>query len=115
MTATVKAIKTVKTVKTFSIGEISDPVHFNIDEDEFEAIPANRLPAGALAKYFAAVNDNRVFDAHEVFFASVLTEDSCKLFEERLHSTEKPITVGIMGDIAAWLLGEVYLQGEVTK
>lgn len=101
--------------KQFSIGTISDPVFFNIDDDEFEAIPANRLPAGALAKYFAAINDSRVFDAHEFFFTSVLTEESYKLFEERLHSAEKPITIGIMGDIAAWLLGEVYLQGEVTS
>lgn len=107
--------KTTKTRKTFSIGTIGEPVTFLIDEDEFEAIPANRLPAGALAKYFAAINDSRIFDAHEFFFTAVLTEESYKLFNDRLDSVEKPITVGIMGDIAAWLLGEVYLQGEAES
>jgi len=103
-----------KKLKTFNIGEISEPVKFAIDDDEFEAIPANRLPAGALAKYFSAINDSRIFDAHEFFFQAVLTEESYKTFDSRLNSIEKPITIGIMGDIAAWLLGEVYLQGEAS-
>ena len=104
-----------KTMKQFNIGAISEPVTFSIDEDEFEAIPANRLPAGSLAKYFTAINESRIFDAHEFFFSAVLTEESYTLFDGRLNSIEKPITIGIMGDIAAWLLGEVYLQGEATE
>lgn len=111
---TTNTTKNVKTIKTFSVGAISEPVVFNIDDDEFEAIPANRLPAGALAKYFAAINESRLFDAQEFFFQAVLTEESYKLFSDRLNSAEKPITIGVMGDVAAWLLGEVYLQGETT-
>lgn len=105
----------VKAMKQFNIGTISDVVKFTIDEDEFEAIPANRLPAGSLAKYFASINANNLFEAQEYFFASVLTEESFKRFEERMNSNDSPITITLLGEIAAWLLGEVYLQGEATE
>lgn len=101
--------------KAFNIGEVAEPVKFTVGDDEFEAIPANRLPAGALAKYFTAINESRIFDAHEEFFKVVLTEDSGKLFLDRLYSTENPITVSVLGDIAAWLLGEVYMEGEASE
>jgi hypothetical protein len=99
-------------IKKFSVGEITEAVEFEVDADKFIAIPANRLPAGVLAKYFEKINDSRIFDAQELFFKTVLTEDSAKLFFERMESVENPITVPVMGDIAAWLLGEVYMQGE---
>lgn len=101
-------------VKKFIVGTASEPVTFEVDDDTFEAIPANRLPAGQLAKYFQLINDSRIFDAHEHFFKTVLTDESYKLFSERLDSVENPITVNVMGDVAAWLLGEVYMQGEAT-
>ena len=104
-----------KTLKAFSTGIVGEPVTFEIDDDEFEAIPVNKLPAGALAKYFSLINDNKLFDAQEYFFVRVLTEESFKVFKDRLESTEKPITISVMGDVAAWLLGEVYLQGEATE
>jgi hypothetical protein len=104
-----------KTIKTFNIGVVTEPVRFNIDEDEYEAIPANRLPAGSLAKYFEAINDNRLFEGQELFFKAVLTETSYKLYEDRINSTEKPITLGVLGEVSSWLLGEVYLQGEATE
>lgn len=100
--------------KKFSVGKISEPVTFDIDDDTFEAIPSNRLPAGALAKYFDQINDNRLFDAHDYFFQTVLTEDSSKKFFERMESIDNPITVTVMGDVASWLLGEVYMQGEAS-
>lgn len=95
--------------KSFSVGKVSEPVVFTIDEDEFTAIPANRLPAAAIAKYFQFLNDSKIFDGHDHLFKTVLTEESAKLFFERLESVEKPITVNVMGDVAAWLLGEVYM------
>lgn len=113
--ATTKAATTTTAVKSFNIGTISEPVKFTIDEDEFEAIPSNRLPAGALAKYFAAINDNNLFDAQALFFSAVLTAESYKRFDDRLNSTDRPITLALLGDVAAWLLGEVYLQGEATE
>lgn len=103
------------TKKNFSVGKATEPVEFEIDDDNFVAIPANRLPAGSLAKYFEIVNDGRIFDAHDYFFKTVLTEDSAKLFFERMESVEKPITISLVGDIASWLLGEVYIQGEATE
>ncbi len=103
------------TAKSFSMATISEPVTFTIDEDKFEAIPANRLPAGALAKYFASINANNLFEAQEFFFSAVLTEDSLKTFNERMNSTDRPITVSLLGDIASWLLGDVYLQSEPTE
>lgn len=105
----------VKEMKQFSVGKVAEPVQFTIDDDEFEAIPSNRLPAGALAKYFEKINDSKIFDAHEEFFKAVLKEDSYKLFAERMDSTEKPITISIMGDVAAWLLGDIYMQGEASE
>lgn len=106
--------KKVTGMKTFSIGAISEAVKFMVDGDEFEAIPANRLPAGVVARYFQKINDSRIFDAHEDFFNAVLTPDSAKLFMIRMESVENPITTAAMGDIASWLLGEVYLQGEAS-
>lgn len=100
--------------KSFNISAVSEPVTFSIDEDEFEAIPSNRLPAGALAKYFAAINNSNIFEAQDLFFQAVLTEASYKLFNDRLVSEEKPITFSVLTEIASWLLGDVYLQGEAT-
>lgn len=101
--------------KAFNISKVTEPVTFTIDADEFEAIPANRLPAGSLAQYFAAINNNSIFEAQDLFFKAVLTETSYKLFNDRLTSTENPITFSILTEIASWLLGEVYLQGEATE
>lgn len=106
---------TKNVVKSFSIGAVSEAVKFTIDEEEFEAIPANRLPAGALAKYFTAINENKLFDAQDAFFAAVLVAESYKRFTDRLNSSETPITISLLGEISAWLLGEVYLQGEDTE
>jgi hypothetical protein len=100
--------------KAFNVSTVSEPVTFTIDDDEFDAIPANRLPAGALAKYFTAINNNSIFDAQDLFFQAVLTEASYKLFSDRLNSAEKPIPFTVLTDVASWLLGEVYLQGEAT-
>lgn len=101
--------------KAFNIGKVSEPVTFTIDGDEFEAIPSNRLPAGSLAKYFAAINNNSIFEAQDLFFKAVLVEASYKVFNDRLNSTENPIPFSVLTDIASWLLGEVYLQGEATE
>src|ERR1700746_1056227 len=100
--------------KSFNISDVSEPVTFTVGADEFEAIPANRLPAGSLAKYFTAINNNSIFEAQDLLFKAVLTETSYKLFNDRLYSSENPITFSVLTDIASWLLGEVYLQGEAT-
>lgn len=101
--------------KVFNAAKASEPVTFAIDDDEFEAIPATTLPAGVLAQYFQDINEGKLFDAHNGFFKHVLTEDSYKIFADRLQSKEKPITVTLLGEIASWLLGEVYMGGNTEE
>jgi len=102
-----------KIMKTFTVGTVGEPVQFKVEEDQFEAIPPQKLPAGALIKYFHLINENQLFDANEFFFQTVLTKDSLEKFNERINSAENPITLGVLGEIAAWLLGEVYM-GEAS-
>lgn len=109
----VKELKMSK--KTFNVTKTDEPITFAVDSDEFEAIPADRLPAGALATYFSHIQAGDLFKAHDAFFETVLTEDSYKRFTERLNSKENPITVSVLGDIAAWLLGDEYMGGKATE
>lgn len=98
--------------KTFSVTKTDEPITFDVDGEEFEATPADRLPAGALATYFQHINEGNLFKAHDAFFETVLTEDSYKRFNERLNSKDNPITISVLGDIAAWLLGDEYMGGK---
>lgn len=95
--------------KTFNVTKTDAPITFDVDGEEFESIPADRLPAGALAVYFKNINEGNLFVAHDSFFNTVLTEDSYKRFSERLNSKEDPITVQVLGEIASWLLGDEYM------
>lgn len=101
--------------KTFNVTKTEEPITFDVDDEEFEAIPADRLPAGALATYFQHINEGNLFKAHDAFFETVLTEDSYKRFNARLNNKEKPITITVLGDIASWLLGDEYMGGKVTE
>lgn len=101
--------KVQKLMKKFSIAKVSEPVKFMIDEDEFEAVSPVRLPAGILGKYFEQINNGDLFVANEAFFEAVLTEDSFKVFKDRLSSRESPINIKVLGEVAAWLLAEVYM------
>ncbi len=102
------------TKKTFNVGNTDEPITFDVDGDEFVAIAADRLPAGALASYFQHINEGNLFKAHDSFFETVLTEDSYKRFNDRLNSKENPITVSVLGEIAAWLLGDEYMGGKAS-
>jgi hypothetical protein len=110
-----KELVKMATKKTFNVTKTEEPITFDVDGEEFEAIPADRLPAGALATYFANINAGDLFKAHDAFFETVLTEDSYKRFSDRLNSKESPITVSVLGDIAAWLLGDEYMGGKATE
>lgn len=101
--------------KTFNVTKTEAPITFDVDGEEFEALPSDRLPAGALATYFQHINDGNLFKAHDAFFETVLTEDSYKRFSDRLNDKENPITVSVLGDIAAWLLGEEYMGNKDSK
>lgn len=103
------------TKKTFNVTKTDEPITFDVDGEEFEAIPADRLPAGALADYFQLINEGNLFKAHDAFFEVVLTEDSYKRFDARLNSKDNPITVTVLGEIAAWLLGDEYMGGKAAE
>lgn len=97
-------------MKTFTSKPQEDPVKFVIDEDEFEAIPANLLPGGVVNEYFKKVSKGEIFEAHEDLFKFVLTEESYKVFQERYTTkNDQPITITMLGEVAAWLLGSVYM------
>lgn len=124
-TGTITRKKTTKTVvetkelkkmtkKTFNVTKTEEPITFDVDGEEFEAIPADRLPAGALADYFQHINEGNLFKAHDAFFETVLTEDSYKRFDARLNDKVNPITISVLGDIASWLLGDEYMGGKVS-
>lgn len=100
--------------KTFNVTKTDEPITFDIDGEEFEAMAADRLPAGALASYFQNINDGNLFKAHDAFFSTVLTEDSYTRFNDRLNSKDNPITLPVLGDIASWLLGDEYMGGKAS-
>lgn len=92
--------------------ELVEPsIEFEIDGDQFTAIPASRLPGGALDRYFKAVSAGDIFEAHHDFFQVVLDKKSYDLFVERFNSTERPITLQMLGEVSGWLLGEEYMSG----
>lgn len=97
-------------MKAFTSSPNAGPVTFTIDEDSFEALPANQMPAGVINSYFKQVKEGEVFEAHLEFLKFSLTEESFKVFEERYASKiEKPITFAMLNEVATWLLGSVYM------
>lgn len=112
---TMKTKGVIMAKKVFNAAKATEAVTFEIDDDSFEAIPATTLPAGVLAQYFQDINDGKLFDAHNGFFKEILTEDSYKVFADRLKSKEKPITITLLGEIASWLLGDVYMGGNTEE
>lgn len=97
-------------MKEFTSKPQSEPVTFKIDEEEFEALPANQMPGGVLDAYFKKIKEGEVFDAHLNFFKFALTEESYKRFEDRYaNKNDRPITITMLGEVATWLLGSVYM------
>lgn len=80
------------------------PIKFVIDEDEFEAIHPERLPANVLVTYSESINEGKFYRAHQSFFSQALLPDSALLFLSRLDSVENPITLTTMTDVAEYLI-----------
>lgn len=99
-------------MKTFNIIKTDQSFTFTVDKDLFEAIPADKVSASLLASYFQHIMDGNLFKAHDFFFETVLTEESYKRFNDRLNSKTNPITIFVLGDIAAWLIGDQFLGGK---
>lgn len=95
-------------MKIFEQSGSTEEVKFSVDGDEFTAIPPRSLPANALIRYAETVAAGKLFEAHERFFADVLTVEGYDLFYKRLDSGEVPININTMISIASWLVGDVY-------
>lgn len=99
-------------MKKFTNTASKETVKFSVEDDEFEAIAPRNVPASILETYFKNIKAGDLFEAHNSFFSEVLTEESHKLFVDRLASREKPITLETLGEISSWLLGDVYMGGD---
>lgn len=92
--------------KSFATTEALDAVEFDIDGEDFIAVPPNRLPANVLIRYSETVQEGRLYEAHKHFFAGVLTDESAERFNARLNSKENPITLPLMIEVAEFLVTE---------
>lgn len=99
-------------MKTFKVTKTNEPIIFEVNDEKFEAVPADNLSAGILSEYFQNINEGNLFKAHDYFFKTVLIEESYERFYTRLNSKTNPITVKVLGDITAWLLGDEYMGGK---
>lgn len=98
-------------MKKFTNTASEETIKFSVEDDEFEAIAPRNVPASILETYFKNIKAGDLFDAHNNFFGEVLTEESHKVFTDRLSSREKPITLETLGEISSWLLGDIYMGG----
>lgn len=99
-------------MNTFNITKTDQPIIFTIGNEDFEAIPAEKLSANVIARYFQEINEGNLFKAHEEFFQAVLTLESYERFNTRLNFKKDPITIFTLGDITSWLIGEEFLGGK---
>ena len=90
--------------KSFSTSDALEAVDFDIDGEDFVAVPPNRLPANVLIRYSEKVQEGKLYEAHQQFFAGVLEEDSAQRFEHRLNSKENPIPLALMIEVAEYLV-----------
>lgn len=93
-------------MKKFDIGKASEPLEFEIGEDKFTALPANRLPGAILINYVEEVSEGKVYSGHKHFFEKALLPESSALFTERLSDPENPIPLQQMIEVAEWLTTE---------
>jgi hypothetical protein len=93
-------------MKVFKTAAAQEPLEFQIDEDTFTAIAPNRLPGNVLINYVEEVSDGKVYVGHKHFFEKALVKDSAEKFAERLDSTENPINLQQMIEVAEWLVNE---------
>lgn len=90
--------------KSFATSDALEAIEFDVDGDDFLAVAPNRLPAYTLIRYSEQVTDGKLYEAHKLFFNSVLTGDSAERFDARLNDRDKPITLPMMIEIAQYLI-----------
>lgn len=93
--------------KSFKTSEALENVTFDIDGEDFIAVPPNRLPANVLIRYSETVQAGKLYEAHKDFFGKVLEEESGLRFEKRLNGStddKTPVTLALMIEIAEYLI-----------
>ena len=95
-----------KAMKVFKTAVAQEPLEFQIDEDTFTAIAPNRLPGNVLIAYVEDITAGHVYLGHKNLFEKALVKDSAERFTERLNSTENPINLQQMIEVAEWLVNE---------
>lgn len=91
-------------MKKFHVTNNLEHVEFQIGNDTFKALPKGRLPGNILMRYSEQIQDGKLYEAHKVFFGRVLDKESAELFNHRLDSTEDPIDIMTMAEVAQWLI-----------
>lgn len=93
--------------KSFSTSEALENIEFDIDGEDYVAVPPNRLPGYVLIQYSETVQAGKLYEAHKLFFNQVLVGDSKERFDARLKSGDDekaPITLAMMIEIAEYLI-----------
>lgn len=101
-------------MKKFSVADAKEPIEFQVGNDTFYALAPENLPANVLIRYTESVQEGQLFEAHKTFFNRVLVGESADQFNFRLDSTEKPITLSTMVQVAEWLV-EMYAAFDPKK
>jgi hypothetical protein len=91
-------------MKKFTVADTVEPLEFEIGEDKFKAIAPERLPGNVLIRYAEQVSQGKLYEAHQIFFARCLEKESAELFAFRMDSKENPINLGVMAQVAEWLV-----------
>lgn len=102
----------------------AEPVTFTIDDDTFECVPVDRVPATAIVDLTALfdVADRSKGDAGSIGFGdaatmlraviafteAVMVPASAARFAERLRDGGNPITLDQALDVMIWLVQDVY-------
>ena len=98
-------------MKQFKVARSAkEGVRFKIDNDEFVALPAEDLPGGILLDLGAAASGNPQEQSLALlsFLRLALEPDSVDLLERRLRDPRNPIPLTMIGEVAGWLMEEVY-------
>lgn len=89
---------------------------FEIDGDVFVARPAADLPGGILLDLAATMTGDTSEQTLAMFsfLRLALEPESVALLEKRLRDPERPIPIPMVGEVATWLMEEVY-SGRPTE
>lgn len=103
------------TKKVFAVSDSDEPVEFDISPDSFTALKPGEVPANVLIKYSEQVQAGKLYEAHQDFFERVLIGESAKVFKDRLDSSETPITLNTMIEVAGWLVEQYSSTPKVQR